>query len=486
MLLTAGVLAGADPLPLAALTFVATVVAFKYGVLSQWHALLGAVVVVILFIPIRRYQLSAELPFDLEPYRIAVALLVLLWLSALLIDSDVRLRGTVLDGPLILFAFAVIGSIVTGISYIEDEELASEVLKKSIFLASFYLIFYFVASVVRDRYAIDAIIKILVAGGTAIAAFALIEARSGYNVFDQLQTLLPFLTFGGGLNEEDIARGVRLRVYGPAEHPIALAALLVVLLPLALYLGRSTGRFIWWAAGCLMSVAVLATLSRTGIVMMLVAGLVLLRLRPNDVKPLVPLVVPVVVVVFLFLPGTFGTLRATFFPAVGVVQDQQVGGGRVSGERLRPQFKIIAERPVFGQGYGTRITTGDRFACGRDGLDPCPNARVLDDEWLGTTVETGLLGLVAWVWFFIRFVRRTGSEAKRDPSPRGLLLAGLASAAAAFAAAMLTLDAFSFIQVTFALFILAGLAVSVLSSTDDWTARPSRAPGLRGAPSDVA
>lgn len=459
-LLTAGVLAGADPRPLALLTAAATLVAFQYGTLMRWHVLLGAVVAVILFIPIRRYQFTVDLPFDLEPYRIAVGILVVLWLSALLIDPDVRLRGTALDGPLILFAFAVCGSVITGVGYIEEQGLASDVLKKILFLASFFLVFYFVASVVRQRRAIDAVIKVLVAGAAAIAAFAIVEARIGYNVFDNLQGVVPFLAFGGGLDEEGIARGVRLRVYGSAEHPIALAAMLVMLLPLALYLARSTGRYIWWAAGGIMTLAVFATVSRTGIVMFVVIGVVLLYLRPMDVKPLLPLVVPAFAAVYLMLPGTIGTFRATFFPSGGIVHDQKVGAGRISPERLGPQFEVIADRPLLGQGYGTRITTGDRNR---------RNARVLDNEWIGTTVETGLLGLAAWVWLFLRFVRRTGREATRDPTCRGLLLGALASAVSAFAVGMLTLDAFSFIQVTFVLFVLAGLGMSVLASTEAWT-----------------
>ncbi|MBA2643268.1 MAG: O-antigen ligase family protein, partial [Actinobacteria bacterium] len=486
--LTAGVIAGADPLPLAVLTAFATLVAFQFGVLTQWHVLLGVVVAIILFVPIRRYGLAADLPFDLELYRIGVALLVALWLSALLIDPEVRLRGTPVDGPLILFAFAVLGSIVTGTGLIERLGLASNVLKDVLFLASFYLVFYLIASVVRGRGAIDAVIKTLVAGGAAIAVFSLIEARAGYNVFDQLERIFPFLSFQGGLDEEGIARGVRLRVYASAEHPIALAAVLAMLLPLALYLGRSTGRLRWWIAGGVMTVAVFATVSRTGIVMLGVVTLLLLKLRPSDVKPLFPLVAPVFVVIFLLLPGTFGTFRATFFPAQGFVADQQVGAGRLSSERLGPQFEIIRNHPVFGQGYGTRITTGNRYACG-EGLETCPNAKILDNEWLGTTVETGIVGLVAWLWFFIRFVRRTGREAASDPTSRGLLLACIASAVAAFAVSMLTLDGFSFIQATFVLFILAGLGMSILRS-DDWPSDPRGpergASRFRSSPSEAS
>ncbi len=485
-LLTAGVVAGADPRVLALLTVATSLVASRYGALTRWHVLLGAVVAVILFVPIRRYQFGVDLPFDLEPYRIAVGILVALWLSALLIDPSVRLRGTAMDAPLAFFAFTVLGSVVVGIGHIEELGLASNVLKKILFLASFYLVFYFVASVVRDRHAIDAVIKTLVAGGTVIAAFAIFEARTEYNLFDHLQGVVPFLSFEGALDEEGIARGVRLRVYGSAQHPIALAGMLAMLLPLTLYLVRSTGRYLWWAAGGVIALAVVATVSRTGISMLIAAGVILLWLRPSEVKRLLPLIVPAAVVVYLALPGTIGAFLWAFFPSNGIVDDQQVGAGRLSMERLGPQFEVIAERPLLGQGYGTRITIGDpvnvsvldtEYAGLTVEAENRKNARVLDNEWLGTAVETGVLGLAAWIWFFVRFVRRTGREATRDPTCRGLLLAALASAVTAFAVGMLTFDAFSFIQVTFVLFILAGLGMSVLGNTEAWA--PERRPAER-------
>ena len=46
-----------------------------------WPRLIAALVLIILFIPIRRYTLPGHLPFQLEPYRVFVALLVLGWVG---------------------------------------------------------------------------------------------------------------------------------------------------------------------------------------------------------------------------------------------------------------------------------------------------------------------------------------------------------------------------------------------------------------------
>ena len=186
--------------------------------------------------------------------------------------------------------------------------------------------------------------------------------------------------------------------------------------------------------------------------MLAAVAVVWLWLRPKEVKKLWPLLLPGLVVVHVAIPGTIGGLKEAFFPSTGLVQDQTVYGGRVSSARLRPEFERLKTNPVFGQGFGSRVTDS--------GLRK--NASVLDDEWLGVTSETGLTGLFAWVWFFGRFIRRAGREAKDDRSSRGWLLAAITSAAAAYAVGMLTYDAFSFVQVTFVLFIVAALGAVVM------------------------
>jgi O-antigen ligase len=115
------------------------------------------------------------------------------------------------------------------------------------------------------------------------------------------------------------------------------------------------------------------------------------------------------------------------------------------------------QRPLFGMGYGTRI------------VDPEPGLKVpleniLDDQWLTSLLETGVLGVGAWVLLFVRVIRRLGRAAKRDDSDRGSLLVALTAGVAAFAIGMLTYDAFAFVQVSFILFIFIGLGSSVLKT----------------------
>jgi len=99
-----------------------------------------------------------------------------------------------------------------------------------------------------------------------------------------------------------------------------------------------------------------------------------------------------------------------------------------------------------------------------DRQHPHANDQILDDQWLGILLETGVVGFVGWLLLLLRPIRRLGRAAKDDDSDRGWLCVALAASLATYAVGMLTFDAFAFIQVNFLLFIVLGLAVAVLAA----------------------
>src|SRR5262249_12530644 len=160
-----------------------------------------------------------------------------------------------------------------------------------------------------------------------------------------------------------------------------------------------------------------------------------------------------------------------FFPKGGLIAEQQDaanGHARLSslGPALHDEF---ARDPVFGEGFATRVTTPSPNT-------PVPNAPILDDQWLGVLCDTGAAGAVALGPRFVGFLRRLRREAKCDPSERSSLLTALAASVTGYAVSMLTYDSFSFIQVTFLLFIFLGLGSAVLqASPSEWPDSPSDA-----------
>lgn len=442
--------------PLAAVAVLGAVAVPKLG---SWRALISAIVLVILFIPMKRYMLPASLPVRLEPYRFVVAIVVLIWLTSALIDPRVRLRRTrVVDLPLLAFVLAIGASEI--VNHARVATVSSDVLKALLFFASFIAVLFLVVSVLRSLDDVEFVVRMLVAGGAVVAFFALIESRTGYNVFNHLAQIVPILRFVGG--GETIERGSRLRVFASSQHPIALGAALAMLVPLGFYMWRRTGRARWACATLLLLLGSLATVSRTAIVMLGVIGLVFVWLRAREIKRLWPLIFPALIVVHFALPGALGSFRLSFAPKGGLVAQQanaSVGSGRLAtlGPSLHREF---VPNPLLGEGFGTRITTPDATV-------PVPNAPILDDQWLGTLLETGVIGALCLLWLFVQFIRRLGREAKADRGPRGWLLACLAASVAAFAESMLTYDALSFTQVTFILFIFIGLGCATCALPPD-------------------
>ena len=289
-----------------------------------------------------------------------------------------------------------------------------------------------------------------------ISVLAVIESRTGHNIFNDLGKIVPFLEDTNIPRPQ--GRGARLRTYASAQHAIALGALLVMLIPLAVYLERKTRKRSGWIPLGLLAVGALSTVSRTGVVMLLVACVVFLWLRPKETKRFWPALVPLLVVIHVALPATLGPLKNSFFPEGGLINEQRASAGTYGSGRiadLGPSLHEAKRTLVFGQGYGTRITEWGRA-----------NAPILDNQWLGILLETGLVGFVGLLWLFLRAIRRLGRAAKEDRSPRGWLFVGLTAGIAAYGVGMFTYDAFAFIQSTFILFVLLAFGAVLLANRD--------------------
>jgi polysaccharide biosynthesis protein PslJ len=440
----------------APITAVVVVAAVAYKKILAWQTLIGLILVSIVFIPIRRYELPASLPFHLEPYRLLVAFVAVGWLTSLLIDPRVRLRTSGLEAPLGLYVMTILISLLANSHRVGT--VSGEVYKRLAFFASFFILMYLIIGVIRRWRDVDLIARLLVVFGAILGVFAIIESWTYYNVFNHLSAVVPFLHLQVQNVPTLASRGGRLRVFASAQHPIALGALFAMLVPLGAYRAWCYKRWYWWIATLLLLLGALVTGSRTAIVMLLVEAGIFLWLRPVDVRRFWPALIPILLLVHTAAPGALGSIRASFFPKGGIVAQQKntpVGSGRLAtlGPALHTEFKD----PLVGEGFATRVTKPTP-------LVPVPNGPILDDQWLGILLETGVFGVACLLWMFIRFIRRAGREAKRDLSPRGWLLTAIAAGVAGYAVGMLFYDAFEFIQVTFMLFIFMGLGISAVAA----------------------
>jgi len=448
--------AGAPANSLLGLFVVSLVIVSYQRVLLAWHTMFALTLLVILFIPIRRYTVGANLPIELEPYRLVIALMFACWLAALAADPNVRWRKTGIEAPIAAVLLVMLLSMSLNIGRVTSH--TDTVTKQFSFFLSYFLLVYFITSIMRRPRDLDIVISVLVGGGGIVALAALFEWKTGTNLFNWYSHVMPFLQF---VNEGAAqVRGAGHRARASAQHPIALSAALVMLVPLAVYLYQRNRQKVWLVCGGLMTMGALSTGSRTGTTMLIALLVSFLSIRPRQTVRMLPMLLPLLVVIQVAMPGTLGTMKSMLNPAYMLKEqsyDKGSGAGRVAD--LGPALKQWGTKPLFGFGFGTRVADSNAAAGSEN--------QILDDQWLGTLLEIGLFGVMAYLWLFTRSIRRLSRLAKSLDGVDAWLPTALAASLISFAVGMLTFDAFAFVQVTFFAFIMMGIGAAVINQHHD-------------------
>jgi hypothetical protein len=422
---------------------------------------------VIWVVPIKSYTLPIKLPFSLELYRLLLLLFVVSWIGAVVVGRQ-SIRAGGLGKPLGMLGAVAVLALLTNLNTISALRLQTQALKSLSYFLSFLLVYVLVTSTVRDVRAVERIIRVFVAGAVLVALAAVYESRTHYNVFQHLHQWIPLFhpthIFGDGR-----LRGGRLRVMGPAQHPIALGAALTMAAPLAVYLAsraRTRARSLgWWAATLVVMAGAVATVSRTVLLMsiaMLLTGLVV---RRRELLRRWPVLIVTLLAAHVASPGAASHIYRAFFPKQGLSGTLQARSGGVGSGRLAdigPGLRSWQEAPFFGHGLGTGVDPG---TVGTGAIvDPQTGAPIIfDDQYMNSLVLIGALGLVAVIWFVwgagVKLVRTARERTGAD----GDLIAACAATVVAFAAGMITFDAFSFVQCTLIFFVVAALGLRVRS-----------------------
>jgi cell division protein FtsW (lipid II flippase) len=230
-------------------------------------------------------------------------------------------------------------------------------------------------------------------------------------------------------NPAIVAREALSRVSGTSITAIELGVVAGMLLPLAIYLALyDTDRSarMRWAPVALIGLAIPTSVSRSAIISVGLACAVFVVLMPTRQRLIALCAAPfAVTAVFMSAPGVIGTLT-TFFKA-GTSDDSVMARVYDYPEVER----LVSQAPWFGHGGGTYLPENPIY--------------ILDNQYLKTAVELGLVGVVVLAaYFLVPFIsalvarRRSG-----DPDLR-LLCAALAGAALAAGVCSLTFDSLSF------------------------------------------
>jgi hypothetical protein len=220
------------------------------------------------------------------------------------------------------------------------------------------------------------------------------------------------------------------RVFGTSITPIELGVVAGMLLPLAIYLAMyETERTAWkrWAPVALIALAIPSSVSRSAIISVALALSVLIVLLPTRQRLVALCLGPLGVAgVFMSAPGVIGTLTAFF-------------GSASSDDSVRARLydypeveRLVHQAPWFGHGGGTYLVPEN------------PNY-ILDNQYLKTAVELGLVGLVVLIAYFLvpLICALVARRYTSDPELR-LLCAALAGAALAAGVCSVTFDSLSF------------------------------------------
>ena len=436
----------------------------------SWAAAISLLVLVVWSVPIKSYRLPVHLPFSLELYRLMLIVFVGAWIVGL-VSGTRSISAAGLGKPLLLLAGVGVLSIVANTSSLSKAGLETQAIKSLSYFLSFLVAYLLVCSTIENLAAIELVVKALVLGAAAIAIASVYEARTSYNVFDHLHRWFSVLEPTRAIHET-ARRGTRLRVRASAQHPIALGAALTMAMPLAAYLASRartrTRALLWAAAGLLVLVGALTTVSRTVVLMWLAMAVVALVVRPELLRRYWPAAIVVLAAVHVAAPQTLGSLYRSFSPRGGLVHSQTARAGNVGSGRVAdigPGLRSWRQSPLVGHGLGTGKTSGSAEPGAI--VDPKTGAPIIfDDQYLDSLVSIGFLGLVGVLWFVWGAVLRLVGAARRIRGPTGDLAAACAAACAGFGAGMLTFDAFAFVQCTLIFFLIAATGLRAAAITE--------------------
>lgn len=429
-----------------------------------WTNMAVLLALLVWLVPIKTYSLPVDLPFNLEPYRLFLLLLVFAWFIGVLGGhSQLSARGQA--ASLGLLTFVLFATQIVNFDEVNTVTGEPEALKALSYFLSFILVYLLVTSTLDSIPAIDTLLRTLVFAAAIVAASALYDSRFTYNVFEHLHQWIPLLEYQP--REVDATRGGLIRVYASAQHPIALSVALLLMVPLALYVaGRaatSARKWLWICAGGLCAVGALATVSRTTVVMIVAMIIVGLILRGRALVRYWPLLIVMPFVVHFVAPGAMGGIYKAFFPEDGLVsalgdRAGEGGSGRIAD--LEPGLEIWRTSPLIGVGLGEQTVPAEVAPGVPDNHAP---ELIFDDQYLNTIVTMGALGFFAVVWFVWGAVIKLARAARRRLGQPSDLLAACCISAAGFGASMALFDAFSFVQATLLFFLIVGIGFRVRS-----------------------
>lgn len=417
------------------------------------RGVLTVIAVLLLLLPAR--MVVAPLGGAGTPATIVASVALVWWLCARMVPSSapppggqpVRVAMVMLAGS-ILLSYAV-----ASLHALPGDQVAGAD-RGLLALAAWAGVALVAADLLTSAASVEQVIRRLVVFGVVLAGLGVVQFCTGIDIAAWFR--IPGLTTPEAASFID-TRGVLRRVSGTASHPIEFGMVLVLILPFAFHVATVSRRHraLWGLGTVLILVAIPMSVSRSAI-LGLVTVFVFLFAAWSPRRRLAAIVLAPVFLVGmrLLIPGLVGTISSIF----GNAADDPSLQGRT--DDYGQVGELIARSPIVGRGFGTFLPHDFFF---------------LDNQYLGTIIETGFVGLAAVVAVLAIGIGLGRGIRRRSPDGEGRMLGQCFAAAFAAAAIGLgTFDAFGFSMFTGVLFLLLGCAGA------SW--RLVRQPDRRAAP----
>ncbi len=411
--------------------------------------MLAAFIAMLWLVPFNTIELAASVPVDLKLDRLVLPFIVVAWLLAFARSRRApSLRLTWIHIALGAFVACAFLSVVLNAGYLNQTLELELAVKKLPLLVGYVLVFVMVASAIRLSEVRPFMTYTL--GLAVICGIGIIwEYRLDENLFIiWSERLLPggftiAKDLSGELSMDSLGRPL---IAGPAQAGVEAVAMLGMALPIAL-VGLMRGnkpahRLLYGLAACVLIAAIFATGRKSALLAPLIVLLTVAYFRRRELLSLAPLGLVIAFVVTAISPGAIhGSIAQFFRPDAATVAT--TSDRTADYDAIRPD---LWTHLLFGRGSGSYNHE---------------TYRIIDSEILGRTIETGVIGLAAFLMVGVSVflvARPTIISGDRVLAPLALIGA---AASTCFLLVSTLFDVLSFPHATYIFLYIAGLVAVV-------------------------
>lgn len=421
--------------------------------------LLAGFLVMVFLIPFDAIIFTVHMPANATLDRVFLVLMIAVFLGGRAVNERTgpRRRLTPVEIAMLVFGGLVLLSIVLNIDRIYQQNELGFVNKQLSQLFAYGVFFFLVIVSIRPE-EVPAFTRLVMALACLTALGVIYESRTGVNLFYSLSSSVLGSFAQVAAPPTDNAK---LIISGPTQHGLALASMLTIALPFAvlplLEARRPGQRFKYLVMIGLILAASLSTHEKTGMLAPIVAFIVLASYKRQILRWMPVAIIVLIPVIHVAAPGALGGVNA-LIPGASSQADYS-DGRAYDYPAVAPD---ILNNLILGRGYGTMNTQNFRIY------------RILDNQYLGTLFEVGVLGLISYLAIVV-FAMVTAHGVIRKGGVRAPPALAASAGCAAFGLLSATYDAASFPQAVYSFLFVAGLIAALASKPDQPQLTPAPA-----------